>query len=341
MMSPRLSTPCVAMMLVLAFLFSMMTLPSTAYGQDHLLILNKSGDTAWYLNADNGDKIAEFETGEAPHEVAVSPDRNWAVITNYGNEKPGNTLTVIDLNRKKVAKTVDLRSYQRPHGIEWFSDSRRVIVTAEAQQAVITVDIPQGKVLSAIKTGARVTHMVSLSGDEMRAYVTNIGSGSLTVVDLQKQAIEKHISTGEGAEGMALFNDNNELWITNRADDNISVVNADTYEITHTLQSPSFPIRAQSSPDGRLVAVSNARSGTVSIFDADTKKKLKEIPTMPEHTGQNGVPIGLTFSNDGDRLFVANSEADHIAVFATRDWRLIHSWETGDTPDGIAFIPGG
>lgn len=326
---------CITLQLLLLCLLPLF---SSAQELGHILILNKSDNTAWYLDADSGEKVTEFKTGIAPHEVAVSPDQKWAVITNYGNEEPGHTLTLIDLEEKKVSKTIDLGRYQRPHGIEWFSDGKRVIVTAEDQQAVVIVDIFNNKVISAIKTNASVSHMATLSRDEARVYVTNIGSGSLTILDLQQQRILKNIPTGAGAEGLTIVQDGREIWVTNRASDTISIIDSETLQVIDTLKSSSFPIRAEASHNGRYVAVSNARSGTVTVFDADSRKKLHTLPTTKTTGPENGVPIGLTFSNDDSRLFVANSEANRIAVISTDTWEILKTFDTEDTPDGIAFI---
>ena len=73
---------------ILAMVISVVVLAGT------LIVLNKSDDTAWLFDGATGEKRAEVPTGGAPHEVAVSPDGALAVVTDYGAETPGNTLTV-------------------------------------------------------------------------------------------------------------------------------------------------------------------------------------------------------------------------------------------------------
>lgn len=312
------------------------TIPAGIFAQNSVLILNKAGDSAWQLNTETGEKLAEYKTGEGPHEVAVSPDQSTAVITDYGASASGNTLTVVDLQKQEVEKTISLGKYRQPHGVEWFSDGKRVIVTAEAQQSVVVVNIDSGEIISAIKTGQQVSHMVQLSADEQMAYVTNLGSGSLSILNLKTKKVQKTIDTGAGTEGITLVPSTNELWITNRSGDTISIVDISDYRIVETLESSAFPIRAETSPDGETVAVSNAKSSDISIFDTGTRNLLRTVSTVDDET--SGMPIGLTFSDDGNRLFVANSNIDQIAVFDTESWERINTFETGDTPDGIAFI---
>lgn len=316
-------------------LFSLLTF--TAHAQNHIIILNKSGNTAWQLDAATGEQLAVYDTGTAPHEVAVSPSKKWAVITNYGDQQPGNSLTVVDLEKREVTKTIDLKSFHRPHGIQWFSDNRKVVVSAEEQQAVVIVDILDGTIFSDIGTNAQVSHMVELSADEQKVYVTNLGSGSLTALSIPEQKIITTISTGEGTEGLTLAGNGAELWITNRASDNISIIDTETMEIKETINSEGFPIRAETSPNGKYVAVTNARASSVSVFNTRTKEKLATVSTKTPGVSE-GMPIGLTFSEDSSRLFVANSNANQIVVINTGSWKVLETFHTGDTPDGIAYI---
>ncbi|MDX1618349.1 MAG: cytochrome D1 domain-containing protein [Balneolaceae bacterium] len=303
----------------------------------YLLVLNKSADTAWQLEASTGKKVAEYPTKAGPHEVAVSPDQTRAALTNYGAERAGSTLTIIDLNRREVEKVIDLGAYRRPHGIQWFSDGRRVIVSAEAQQAVAIVDVDKGAIVKAIRTDQQVSHMVELSPDEQRVYVPNIGSNSVTVIDLQNERVIKEIPTGEQAEGITLADGGREVWVTNRGENTISVIDTADLKVVETLRSRDFPIRAELSPNGEWVAVSNARSGDVALFDAGSREPVARVSTNTE-AGEIGVPIGLIFSSDSSRLYVANSQARQVVVIETGSWRVIDRFRTGDTPDGIAYF---
>lgn len=304
--------------------------------QGYLLILNKSGNSAWQLDAETGEQIVEYSTGNAPHEVAVSPDQSRAIITNYGGETAGNSLTILDLDSQEVSKTITLEDFERPHGVQWFSDGERAIITAENQQAVIILNIDSEEIISSVKTNQEVSHMVALGPDEQTAYVTNLGSGSLSILDLTDNKAIETIKSGSGTEGIATVTGKEEVWITNRESDSVSILHTSENNITKTLESTSFPIRAEVSPDERFVAVSNARSSEVSIFDIESRQQIQKVSTVSDD--QQGMPIGLTFSADGNRLLVANSNINEIAVIDTGRWEVIDTFSTGETPDGIAYI---
>ena len=95
-----------------------------------------------------GSAVATLPTGQAPHEVDVSPDGKLALVANYGTrEAPGSTLTVIDVAGARVARTIDLAPHRRPHGVKWI-DGRRAAVTSEESKALLIVDVDAGKVMA-------------------------------------------------------------------------------------------------------------------------------------------------------------------------------------------------
>ena len=121
------------------------------------------------------------------------------------------------------------------------------------------------------------TNLVVLAPDDKRAYVSNIGSGSLTVIDLEKAIRVKTIETGQGAEGLDISPDGSEVWVANRGEDTISIVSTESLEVVETLKCATFPIRLKFTPDGKRVLISNARSGDVAVFDAGKRSEITRI----------------------------------------------------------------
>lgn len=318
-------------------LLCLISVPTLVLAQEYLLVLNKSGDSAWQLNAKTGEKTAEYQTETGPHEVALSPNKNKAAVTNYGSQQPGYSISIIDLREQKIEKIIDLKPYQRPHGIQWFRGGNRIVVSVEAQQAVAIVDVIKGRIEQVIKTNKSGSHMVELSRDEQQIYVPNRDSGTLSILSIADGNIIKTLSTGAGTEGITLADNGSEIWTTNRDANTLSIVDSQTLSTKQTLKSERFPIRAEASPNGEWVAVSNAQSDEISIFDAHSKDQLANISTTTAD-GKAGVPLGLVFSTNSRQLYVSNSEADQIVVIDTATWKITKRFGTGDTPDGIAYF---
>lgn len=62
-----------------------------------LLVLNKGDKQLAIIDPASGKVIARVNVGDGPHEVTVSSDGKFAYVGNYGQQIPGNTISVIDL----------------------------------------------------------------------------------------------------------------------------------------------------------------------------------------------------------------------------------------------------
>ena len=203
-------------------------LPASA---ETLLVVRKTDNAVDFMDPGSGLRLASVLTGNAPHEISVSPDGKRAVVSNYGTrEHPGSTLSIVDLEQPQEVKRIDLAPHTRPHGVAWFA-ADRIAVTTEGSRHVLLVDPASGRVVSAIETAQETSHMVVVSADARRAYVTNIGSGTTTAINLVAGRKLEDIATGAGSEALALTPDGRELWVAARADGHIAVIDTATLAV--------------------------------------------------------------------------------------------------------------
>ena len=317
-----------------------------------LVVLNKGAATAALVDVATRRVVATLPTGVGPHEVAVSPDGRTAVVGNYGDRTPGNTLTVIDLPRQAVVRTVSLGEHRRPHGIAWLPDGRRVAVTSEASRAVLLVGVAAGAV-QAIPTDQDGTHLLALAPDGRRLYTANIGSSSVTAIDVARGAVTRTVRTLPRPEAIDVSPNGRELWtapqIAPGAPGMITVLDAITLDSLATFPSGGvYPNRLRFTPDGRLVLVSNAASGSVHIFDARTRRPVGAVafPRDPAKAPADGgpmagsaVPLGILVAPDSRTAYVATAAHNEIAVVDIPGRRVVATLRTGEQPDGMAFSP--
>lgn len=342
---PRILLPLLAVLLLA------IALSPAPLSADTLVVANKSEATVSLVDLESGEVKATLPTGVGPHEVAISRDGKIAVVADYGARQPGSSLTVVNVPRAEVVRTIDLGDHRRPHGIVFLSDDR-VLVTVEDNQAVIEVDVARGEVVRTLKTDQEVSHMVAVPDSGDRAYVANIGSGTMTAVDLTTGKTLGHVATGEGAEGIAVTADGSQVWVTNRAADTVSWVDPKSLEVVETFESDGLPIRAEVTPDGRRVLVTNARAGDLTVIDTKDRS-LRRVPlTLPEEAkpktedrlfgdrfGDSTVPIGIEIAPSGDRAFIAHANADVIQVLDLETWKTVGVLDAGAEPDGMGYSP--
>lgn len=307
---------------------------------DLLVVLNKSDHEAVLVDPVSLETMIKIPTGHGPHEAAVSPDGRRAYVANYGmtgvfregqrRDEPGNTLSVIDLERRAVVDTFDLGQFTRPHGMAVSADGRLLWVTCEGARAVLELDATSGRILQSWKTEQEVSHMLVATPDERKLYVANIRSGSASVIERASGSV-KTIVTGEGAEGIDVTPDGRQVWVTNRAAHTVAVIETAADSVIARFESGGqMPIRVKFTPDGKEAWISNARSNALTVFDARARRLLATIPV-------GAMPIGIQMSPDGKRAFVANTNDDRITVVDIAERKVVATFGTGNEPDGMAW----
>jgi YVTN family beta-propeller protein len=308
---------------------------------DLLVVLNKSDHEAVLVDPASLATVARIPTGVGPHEAAVSPDGRTVFVSNYGmfgvfregerRDQPGNTISVLDLERGAARDTFDLGEYTRPHGIWVSRDGRRLWVTCEGAQAVLELDAASGAIREAWQTGQEVSHMLVPTPDERKLYVANIRSGSVSVIDRQEGGV-RTVPTGAGAEGIDVTPDGREVWVTNRAANTVSVIATASDSVVASFESGGqMPIRVKFTPDGKEAWVSNARSNAVAVFDVRSRRRLATIEV-------GAMPIGIQMSPDGRRAFVANTNDDKVTRIDVRSRKAERGFSPGNEPDGMAWV---
>src|SRR5215467_9861415 len=223
--------------------------PRTTTGT--LLVANQQSASATII--DIATRAATtIDVGAGPHETVISPDGRWGIVTIYGVAgAPGNKLSVIDLAEKKVVRTIDLGEYTRPHGAAFQpGSSSRVVVTSEATQNVVLVDITQSKVLGAVPTKHPGSHMLGVTADGKRLYTSDIGWGGISEIDLATMAFARDLQVSAQTEGIAVAPDGSTVWLGANQAGTVSVIDTKSWSVATTLTGLGTPYRIGISPDG-------------------------------------------------------------------------------------------
>ena len=300
-----------------------------------LIVVNKQASTVSIVNVSTGTVTATLPTGANPHETAASSDGKWAVVTDYGAQTPGSTLTVVDLTTRTITRTIDL-GFTRPHGAAFLPDNRTVAVTSETGQVVLLVDVVRGSITSDHATGQRVSHMVAITSDGKLGYTANIADGSLSRIEFGGAAPPRILGNiGSQTEAIGLTPNGREAWLGSNNTGKVLVVDVDQWKVTDSLQTSGFPYRIGFTPNGQIAVVTNPESNEIHIYDARLKAKLGTVIA-----GEG--PLGLIFSPDNRTAWVTLAGSGEVAEVDLVNRRITRRLPAGPAPDGIAYavVPG-
>ena len=298
-----------------------------------LLVLSKAENTLAVVDPVSLQVLRKVPVGEGPHEVVVSADGKTAFVANYGNQKPGNTISMIDIDAGKELRRINLGPLTRPHGL--YECGGKVYFTSETTCAVGRYD-PQGDNVDwVVGTGQAGSHMLTIDEPNGRIYTTNIGSDSVTIIDALGPGPGPgpkpvNVTVKKGPEGLALSPDGKELWVAPRQGGEIVVIDATTDTVKQSIPFKGAAFRLHFTPDGKRVIAPDLPNGEVVIYDAASRKEEKRIQVAQ-------APIGTVVTPDSKRAFVACAGANKVIVLDLEKLAVAGTIDAGKAPDGMIW----
>ena len=222
--------------------------------------------------------------------IGFSPDSKRLYAAGGG----GDVIRVIDIlsypssaTGFSVAVSDSIPIPYYPTGLAISKDSKKLFVTQLQHHNLSIVDVDKnsntyGKIITTFVTES-YPYGVLLSEDETEAYVSNWGGNSVTVIDLKNSKVIKSIEVGKNPEGLAIYD--NKLFVSNSGDDNLSVIDLDTYDVSliSLKDSDSSPIGITPTDikidkDNKLLYVVCAGDNKLDVIDLTTLKITGSIP---------------------------------------------------------------
>ncbi len=319
-------------LLRLTSLLVAITLPPTAFAaaqpspgqlRGTIVAVSPKASEAWLVDLEKRETVKVLPTGKGPHEVAVSPDGTRAAVSDYhgGPAGPSKSITLIDIARAEVSKTIQLDPHQKPHGVAWL-DEKTLICTSESSKALLVVDVETGKVARTMNTDHGGTHMLGLSADRKLAVGANMEAGNVSIFDVASGAKVADVPADAGSEGLAMSPDGKRVWTGNIKANSVSIIDVNGKQQIKTLPLPGLPIRVAFGGDGRRAFVSLPQAGEVAVFDAAEMKEIKRIKFREGGIDLGaGDPVTLSMHPDGRHIVWSTSIQGHqnYEIYLMRD----------------------
>ena len=113
--------------------------------------------------------------------------------------------------------------------------------------------------------------------DAGRAYTANIGSGTVSVIDLAAGKKLRDLAVGGEPEAIALADGGRTLWVGDLQGHRVQAFDTTSFARLAEVETGAVPIRVAVSPDGKWVVTSNVMAGTLTVIDAKTRTKVRDV----------------------------------------------------------------
>jgi YVTN family beta-propeller protein len=212
----------------------------------------KSGDVKGRIVLD--DRVrSETVKPLQPRELVANDKTNTVYVTGIGKE---SVVWVIDGANLKLKSTIT-GTGSFGTGLALDADARRLYLT-NGDGELVTIDTDSNKVLSRKKLldDGKEHFFLNLSLDTAghRAFITDSKQPEVLVVDIRDGKVLEKIAAPESLA--VLFNPvRNEVYVTHRQAGKVSVIDAKSYKVVKTLDTPTHPNSLTLSADGKTLFV--------------------------------------------------------------------------------------
>jgi YVTN family beta-propeller protein len=257
--------------------------------------------------------------GDLPLNIALSPSKKLAAITNNGYGV--QTIQLVDVDREVILDSIVIgKSWL---GLTFSGDGKYLYASGGNDNIIIRYAVNNNKLVSydTITIGKKWPVKISIAGIALddtknRLYAVTKENNSLYVIDTQsKKVLSQHPLGGEGYTCL-LSPDHKMLYISCWAGSKIALFDTNLEKITGSVPVGSHPNDLCVTKTGQFLFVANADDNSVSVIDTRKMSVIETLntalyPDAPSGSTTNSVAL----SSNEKTLFIANADNNCLSVF--------------------------
>jgi YVTN family beta-propeller protein len=276
----------------------------------------------------------------APSVVAARPF--LAVSAEAGGE-----IAFVDPAKARVLERIEIGG--RPRGLKLSRDKRRLFVAlggpsnpraagsgagVKAASGLAILDVAALKVTGYLAT-APAPFDLELSPDERTAYLSNIETNELFVVDVATGSLKKKVPAGMEPRGVAVRSDGKVVYVAARSSNEVYAIDANTLSLLVRIDAGMKPQAVFLPPKGELAFVPDEEIPIVAVLDV--KQHIAKEQFVLQGLAKTPAPVlqSAVFAPDGKRLFVTTGPGKSVVIVELAKKAVV------GTIDGVGAFPRG
>jgi YVTN family beta-propeller protein len=203
-----------------------------------------------------------------PYNMYYTPDGKYAIVMAEREKR----IDFRDAQSMKIVNKVPV-SCEGVNHADFSIDGRYMIATCEFSSELIKVDVAQQKVLAHLKlTPKGMPQDCRVAPDGKVFYVANMEADGVHLIDGDAFKQIGFLKTGKGAHGLYFTRDSKYMYVTNRGEGSISLIDLATRKVVTrwTIPGGGSPDMGGVSADGKSLWLSGRYNSEVYVFDTST-----------------------------------------------------------------------
>jgi YVTN family beta-propeller protein len=249
-----------------------------SYDLKSLWVLNDQGNSLTRIDPMTGHKLDTVPVTD-PYNMYYTPDGRYAIVVAEALRR----LDFRDAQTLKIVESVRVPCRGIDH-MDFSADGRYLIASCEFSGEMVKVDVATRKLIGTLKLpevpGGAMPQDVRVAPDGSIFYVADMMSNGVHEIDGDTFKVIGFIPTGKGTHGLYFSRDSKWLYISNRGEGTISVLDVATRKVATLWRIPGggSPDMGGVSADGRVLWLSGRYNAEVYAFDTTDGHLLARIP---------------------------------------------------------------
>jgi YVTN family beta-propeller protein len=246
-----------------------------SYDLKTLWVLNDLDDSLTRIDPATGHKLDTIRIKD-PYNMYYTPDGKYAIVV----AERVHRLDFYDARSMALVDSVLVPCRGVDH-MDFSANGRYFIASCEFSGDVIKVDVETHKVLGTLKLpGKAMPQDVRLAPDGTVFYVADMMGNGIDVIDGEALTLLGFVPTGKGAHGLYFSRDSKWLYVSNRGEGTVSLIDVQTRTASTkwTIPGGGSPDMGGVSADGKVLWLSGRYNAEVYAFDTADGHLLARIP---------------------------------------------------------------
>lgn len=314
-----------------AFLIGLM-FPNLFFA-DLVYVANLGDDTVSVIDTYINSVVATVGVGDEPIGIAITPDGNFAYVTNQGDSINPSTVSVIDTTTNMVVATVPVDVF--PQQIAITPDGLKAYVANQQSNSVTVIDTTTNMPMTTIMLGGgNSPRGVAITPDGSYVYVTLVSPTVLIIDTSTDMVVPPSIGIAGGTlpVGIAITPNGLFAYVANSGVTSVAVI-----DLTMNMQVPPvIPAglncaQVAITPDGSFVYVSATSGADVTVIDTNTNMIVATISL-------SGFGNGIAITPDGEYAYVASGPNGVERIDISTNSVIGAPIPVGNSPKGVAIV---
>jgi YVTN family beta-propeller protein len=308
---------------------------SSAERATRLYVTNSLGNNITVIDLKAFKVVRDIKVGEQVHGLCAPADGRRLFTTIEAEDK----LKVIDTATGTVVDAISLTG--RPNQCAATPDGRFVGVPIRDRDSVDIVDTTLRRVVKTLPV--KMPHNCYNAGNNEDMFVSSMGNHEINRIDLKKMDYVQKISVGGIPRPYAVSSDERVLYAALTDLHGFVIASIPDQKVIGRVELPAAPpLRCalephtpthglELSPNGKELWVTSLADAGVYVYEVETKKLSKEIPT-------GKCPNWVAFSPDGKYCVVSNSESDDCSIIDSQTRQEVARIRVGRGPKRLLAV---